>query len=150
MKDSNVCTCFFRSSVIGSIFLKPVLVWFSICVIIGACLLVFGVSVGIFLESVLVWMSFRGAEVLRRHEAPSHKVLLWDNNNVSWARSALLHGIYCISNWIKFAKLQLHAKKCICCKNSKYPPDEIFVGPFALAEWLPISGTLCEKTTKTN
>ena len=41
-------------------------------------------------------------------------------------------------------------KKSICRKNSKYAADEIFVGPFALAEWLPISGTLCEKTTKTN
>ena len=38
------------------------------------------------------------------------KVCLWVKNSVSWARIALLHGIYCILYLIKFAILQLHAK----------------------------------------
>ena len=38
------------------------------------------------------------------------KVPFWVKNSVSWARSALLHGLYCILYWIKFANLQLRAK----------------------------------------
>ena len=34
------------------------------------------------------------------------KVPFWVKNSVSWARSALLHGIYCIFYWVKFANLQ--------------------------------------------
>ena len=33
------------------------------------------------------------------------KVPFWVKNSVSWARSALLHGIYCIFNKAKFANL---------------------------------------------
>ena len=38
------------------------------------------------------------------------KVRLWVKNSVSWARIALLHGIYFILYLIRFAILQLHAK----------------------------------------
>ena len=38
------------------------------------------------------------------------KVPFWVKNSISWARSALLHGIYCISYWVKFANLRLRAK----------------------------------------
>ena len=38
------------------------------------------------------------------------KVSFWVKNSVSWARSALLHGIYCIFHWVNFANLQLRAK----------------------------------------
>ena len=38
------------------------------------------------------------------------KCLFGDKNSVSWARSALLNHIYCISYWIRFANLQLSAK----------------------------------------
>ena len=31
-------------------------------------------------------------------------------NSASWARSALLHGIYCIFYWVKFENLRLRAK----------------------------------------
>ena len=31
-------------------------------------------------------------------------------NSVSWARSALLHGIYCIFDWVKFENLRLRVK----------------------------------------
>ena len=132
MKDSNVCTCFFRSSVIGSIFLKPVLVWFSICVIIGACLLVFGVSDGIFLESVLVWMSFRGAEVVRRHDnVPSHNVSIFLGQEVY---HSMVYNTY-------HTKLNLQIcnytqKRRICRENSKNAPAKIFVGIFAFPERL--------------
>ena len=74
-----------------------------------------------------------------------------------WVRSSLLHGIYCIYWFNLIYQIEPNLQNCnymqkksICRKNSKYAADEIFVGPFALAEWLPISGTLCEKTTKTN
>ena len=33
------------------------------------------------------------------------KVTFWVKNSVSWARSALLHGIYCIFHWVNFANL---------------------------------------------
>ena len=35
---------------------------------------------------------------------------LWVKNSVSWARSALLHGIYCIFHWVNFANLRLRTK----------------------------------------
>ena len=35
---------------------------------------------------------------------------LWVKNSVSWVRSALLHGIYCIFYWVKFANLRLREK----------------------------------------
>ena len=38
------------------------------------------------------------------------KVPFWVKNSVSWARSALLHGIYCIFHWVNFANLRLRAK----------------------------------------
>ena len=38
------------------------------------------------------------------------KVPFWVKNSISWARSALLHGIYCILYWVKFANLRLRAK----------------------------------------
>ena len=38
------------------------------------------------------------------------KVPFWFKNSVSWARSALLYGIYCIFYWVKFANLRLRAK----------------------------------------
>ena len=38
------------------------------------------------------------------------QVPFWVKNSVSWARSALLHGIYCIFHWVKFANLWLRAK----------------------------------------
>ena len=38
------------------------------------------------------------------------KSVFWDNNSVSWARSALPHDIYCILYWIKLSNLQLRAK----------------------------------------
>ena len=40
----------------------------------------------------------------------SKKVPFWVKNSVSWARSALLHGVYCIFYWVKFAILRLRAK----------------------------------------
>ena len=73
------------------------------------------------------------------------KVLFWDNNSVSWARSALLHGIYCILYWIEFANLQLRAKRRICRENSKCASlrlTKTFVGIFAHTEGLPTSATL--------
>ena len=38
------------------------------------------------------------------------RVLFWVKNGVSWARSALLHGKYCIFYWVKFANLLLRTK----------------------------------------
>ena len=38
------------------------------------------------------------------------KVFFWVKNSVSWARNALLHGMYCIFYWVKLANLQLRAK----------------------------------------
>ena len=38
------------------------------------------------------------------------KVPFWVKNSVSWARSALLHGIYCIFHRVNFAILRLCAK----------------------------------------
>ena len=32
-------------------------------------------------------------------------------NSASWARSAILHGIYCIFHWVNFANLRLREKK---------------------------------------
>ena len=40
----------------------------------------------------------------------SKKVPLWVKNSVSWARSALLHGIYYTFYWVKFANLRLRTK----------------------------------------
>ena len=56
------------------------------------------------------------------------KVPFWVKNSVSWARSALLHGIYCILHWVKFANLWWR----ICRENSKYALDESFHGHFCL------------------
>ena len=39
------------------------------------------------------------------------KVPFWVKNSVSWARSALLHGIYCIFYSVKFANLRSRSKK---------------------------------------
>ena len=39
----------------------------------------------------------RVAEVARSHEEPLSKSFLGGKISVSWARSALLHGMYCIS-----------------------------------------------------
>ena len=47
---------------------------------------------------------------LRKHQLGKLSFLGQHNNSVSWARSALLHGIYGILHWIKFANLQLRAK----------------------------------------
>ena len=48
------------------------------------------------------------------------KVPFGVKNSVSWARSALLHGIYCIFNWVNFANLFLTQKKThFCPKISK-------------------------------
>ena len=38
------------------------------------------------------------------------KVPFWVKNSVSWARSALLHGKYCIFHWVNFVNLRLRAK----------------------------------------
>ena len=38
------------------------------------------------------------------------KVPFGVKNSVSWARSALLHGIYCIFHWVNFANLRLREK----------------------------------------
>ena len=48
--------------------------------------------------------------------------------SISWGRSALLHGTYCIS-WIKFAICN-YAQKRRKCENTKYAPDEKFCGHF--------------------
>ena len=68
------------------------------------------------------------------------KVLLWARNSVSWARSALLHGTYCISCWIKFANLQLCAK--ITHLSRKYAPDGNFCGHFCPCRKAATSATL--------
>ena len=44
-------------------------------------------------NAYLVWLQSRVAEVAREHKK---KVPFWVKNSVSLARSALLHGIYCI------------------------------------------------------
>ena len=63
--------------------------------------------------------SDRVAKVAQGHGGPPPKSLdsneslwakivpLWVKNSVSWARSALLHGIYCIFHWVNFANLRL-------------------------------------------
>ena len=58
-------------------------------------------------------------------------VFLRVKNSVSWARSALLHGIYFILYIVKFPNLQLRAKTLHLSRNSKYVLDEIFCGQTA-------------------
>ena len=41
----------------------------------------------------------------------------WVKNSVSWARSALIHGIYCIFHWVNFANLRLRAKTTHLTQN---------------------------------
>ena len=48
------------------------------------------------------------------------KVPFWVKNSVYWARSALLHGIYCILHWVEFANLR---------KN------DAFVGKIVIRVW---------------
>ena len=62
-------------------------------------------------------------------------------NSVSWAKSALLHGIYCI--------FQQFCKFAITCKNDAFDAKivntgltEIFIAIFAPGERLPSSATL--------
>ena len=50
---------------------------------------------------------------------------------ISWARSALLHGILYIAYYTAFNYTQ---KRRICRKNSKYESDESFCGQFC-ARW---------------
>ena len=38
------------------------------------------------------------------------KVPFWVKNSFTWTRNALLHGLYCIFYWIKFANLRLRTK----------------------------------------
>ena len=70
------------------------------------------------------------------------KVPFWVKNSVSWARSALLHGIYCILYWVKLANLQLPKKRRICRKIVNTLLTNIFMAIFALAERLSIAATL--------
>ena len=74
-------------------------------------------------------------EIFGQKKGPS-----WVKNSVSWARSALLHGIYCIFYWVKFA---------ITCKNDSFVAKivntrsmKIFMTIFAPNERLPSSATL--------
>ena len=53
---------------------------------------------------------------------------LWTKSVFFWARSALLHGIYCILYWVEFAKLQVRAKTTVLRENSKYALEESFYG----------------------
>ena len=55
------------------------------------------------------------------------QVFLGGQNNVSWARSALLHGIYFILCCIEYANLQLRAKTTHLSRNCKYALDEHFL-----------------------
>ena len=65
------------------------------------------------------------------------KVPVWVKNSVSWARNALLHGMYYISYWVKFA---ITRKKDATKVNKRL--KKVVMAIFALAEWLPTSVTL--------
>ena len=61
-------------------------------------------------------------------------------NSVSWARRALLHGIYCIFHWVKIAitrKNDAFEAKIVNMRLTK-----IFIAIFAPDERLPSSATL--------
>ena len=57
-------------------------------------------------------------------------MLLWVKNSVCWARSALLHGTYCMLYLINLQICNYAQKRRICRKNSKYAPDENYCGHF--------------------
>ena len=67
------------------------------------------------------------------------KVPFWVKNSVSWARSALLHGIYCIFHWNNFANVRFRVfdAKIVNTRLTK-----IFIAIFAPHERLPSSATL--------
>ena len=54
------------------------------------------------------------------------KVPFWVKNSVSWARSALLHSIYCIFHWVILQLCDYAQKQRIWRKNCKYALDENF------------------------
>ena len=71
------------------------------------------------------------------------KVPFWVKNSVSWARSALLHGIYCIFHWVNFANLRLRAKMThLTQKIVNTRLTKIFIAIFAPDERQPSSPTL--------
>ena len=61
------------------------------------------------------------------------KVFYWVRNSISWARRALLHGIYCILHWINFASLQIHAKTTHLSRNYQICVRRKFLWPFLLS-----------------
>ena len=58
------------------------------------------------------------------------KVPFLVKNSVSWARSALLHGIYCIFYWIRFANLRLRTKTTHLSRKLQIRAWRKFAGPF--------------------
>ena len=60
------------------------------------------------------------------------KVLFWVKSSVSWARSALLHCIYCILYWTKCANFQLRGKTTHLLQISKDASDERIEGIFCV------------------
>ena len=55
------------------------------------------------------------------------KVPFWVKNSVSWARSALLHGIYCIFYWVKFAKWTQWDMQYIPCNSALFAQETLFL-----------------------
>ena len=76
------------------------------------------------------------------------KVFFWVKNSVSWARSALLHGIYCILYCVEFANLHLHAK--MMNLSQKIVNTLSYMVIFALAERLPTSATRSQNVVRSS
>ena len=51
-------------------------------------------------------------------------------NSVSWAKNALIYGMYCILYEVQCANLQLRTKRRICRKNGKNVFGEGYYGHF--------------------
>ena len=68
------------------------------------------------------------------------KVTFWVKNSVSWARSALLHGIYCIFYWVKFVITRKN--NAFVAKIVNMCLTKIIMTTFAHDERLPSSATL--------
>ena len=56
----------------------------------------------------------------------------WVKNSVSWAKSALLRGIYCIFHWVNFANLRLCVKMTHLTRKLKIRVWRKFSLPFLL------------------